>query len=185
MKKIILFFILSAFLFPIVCAEPFFLKQNLFEGESRDYDVGGYIYHIELSAVFDTQQKAQFIINGERTDALSEDEDEKLVDGARIQVRDVLPQESGDGKDLVQFNFFPAAHNESNKPAVTTSTVPTKTPNVTTTSAKPQAAVQEQAAVAEPAAQHQKVQATVDITKKMSEKNWWTRFTDWLSGIFK
>jgi hypothetical protein len=184
MKKLIIFVLaLLAFSQSAIAAQ-YFLKQTLLEGESRDYTVGGYVYHIELAAVFDTQLKAQFIINGEKTDAMSKYDEQRLSDGAMIQLKDVLPQESGDGKDLVQFNFFPAEHNGSNK-AAATSTAPAKTPNVTTAPAKTVPTEQKAAAETQPAAQPQKIQATVDMTKKMPEKSWWKRILEWFSGIFK
>lgn len=162
-----------------VSAEEFFLKQTLFEGESRNYDVGGYVYEIKLIAVFDSQQKAQFEVNGEDTGILGEDDSEKLSDGAVIFVRSVMPQEAGDGKDLVQFNFFPAAHEEVSQTVVTSqeTTFPAEQ------DAEPvlaQQAETEPSVHAAPEVQESKV----DITRSKPTTSWWDSLVEWLKGLF-
>jgi hypothetical protein len=164
-------------------AEQFFLKQTMYEGESRNYDVGGYVYTIKLLGVFDTQLKAQFEVNGETTKALGEDESDKLSDDAVIQVREVLPQESGDGRDIVQFNFFPASH---------AGTVPGQTVTQTSEPVQQPAATQKQENIvtSQPtqtssASETQPTKrATVDVTRKAPAKSAWGRFFDWIKNLF-
>jgi hypothetical protein len=189
MKRMLFFLALSVLLANIANAEQFFLKQTMYEGESKSYDVGGYVYTITLVGVFDAQLKAQFEVNGETTKALMEDESDKLSDGAVIQVRDVLPQESGDGRDMVQFNFFPASHAAGGQPAVTASEPTRPLADLQTTAAP--AVEQKKAAVAEPAPQTADTpspvtqKSTVDITKKAHPKSAWERFLDWFKGLFR
>jgi len=172
MKKIMLLsIILLVLLACSVLAGEFFLKQTLFEGESRNYDVGGYVYHVTLVAVFDSQLKAQFEVNGETTDALGEDEMYKLSDGATIQVREVLPQEAGEGKDLVQFNFFPVAHPEAAAQVAATNVTPEAEPEVTAAEKEPET----RPAPAE--------EAVIDVTKE-KPKSWWGRLIEWWKGLF-
>jgi hypothetical protein len=185
MRKILLFVTVLALLACSATAAQFFLKEIIYEGETKQYTSGTYVYTIELTGVFDRQLKAQFKVNGETTDVLSEDESDKLSDGAVIQVRDVLPQESGDGKDMVQFNFFPAEHPEATTQptASPTTTQPTATqtktaPATTTTATKQASATQQQNDT-------QKKVSTVDLTKTMQKKSVWGRFVDWLKGLFK
>ena len=160
-----------------VFAEDFFLKQTLFEGESRNYDVGGYVYTIELVSVFDTQFKAQFRVNGELTKILSEDESDKLADGATIQVRDVLPQEAGEGKDLVQFNFFPVMHPPAAATVEESAPEPEHTPQEAFVTASPEPGMKSRP---EP-----EKESVVDMAKKEPpRKSWWGRFLDWLKGVF-
>ncbi|MBW2972205.1 hypothetical protein KY359_04180, partial [Candidatus Woesearchaeota archaeon] len=78
MKNKLLMVMLIIILAQTALAGEMLLKQTLFEGESRNYDVGGYVYEVKLLAVFDTQLKAQFEVNGESTKALSEDESFRL-----------------------------------------------------------------------------------------------------------
>jgi hypothetical protein len=184
MKKILLIVLVLALLAYSAAATQFFLKEIMYEGETKQYTSGTYVYTIELTGVFDRQAKAQFKVNGESTDALGEDESDKLSDGAVIQVRDVLPQESGDGKDMVQFNFFPASHPEATaQPAASpTTTQPTATqtktaPATTTTATKQASAAQQQNDT-------QKKVSTVDLTKTMQKKSVWMRIKDWFKNLF-
>jgi hypothetical protein len=184
MKKVILLLAVLAMLATTAIAGEFFLKQTLYEGESRDYTVGEAVYRIELTGVFDRELKAQFRVNGEETKALREGESDKLPDGSVIQVRDVLPQESGDGKDLVQFNFFPASAKATTQPPASETTTepaaqPAAVPNIT---ARQAPAEQPAQPAAEPA---QKKAAAVDMTKTVQKKSVWIRFVDWLKGLFK
>ncbi|MBW2997649.1 hypothetical protein KY349_04890 [Candidatus Woesearchaeota archaeon] len=172
-KKLFGFLVLVILFAQAVFGGEFFLEQTLFEGESRKYDVGGYVYTIELVAVFDSQFKAQFRVNGEMTKILSEDESDKLADGATIQVRDVLPQEAGEGKDLVQFNFFPVAHPVA-------ASVEETPPESAQTPQEPAVTATEPAREPRPAPE-----SVVDVTKKEpSHKGWWERFKDWFKGLF-
>ncbi|MBU2561104.1 MAG: hypothetical protein KKD17_02320 [Nanoarchaeota archaeon] len=162
----------------IASAGEFFLKQTIYEGETKSYDVGGYVYEVHLISVFDSQLKAQFEVNGEKTDALAEDESYKLSDGAVIQVRDVLPQEAGEGADLVQFNLFPVAHPEASTKTVTANATP-KTELSIAAAAQPQQATKETSALL-PAQE-----ARVDVTKKQPERSWWSRLIERLKNLFK
>jgi len=181
MKQIIIFILILALLATTAIAGEFFLKQTLYEGESRAYTVGSRTYTIELTSVFDSQLKAQFKVNGEETKALGEGESDKLSDGSVIQARDILPQESGDGKDLVQFNFFPGAGNMT---AQTTPTTTTKAPTATTPNATTKQAPSEQPAAQQPTEPAQKKAAAVDITKTVQKKSVWTRISDWFKRLF-
>ncbi|MBN1545016.1 hypothetical protein JW898_06165 [Candidatus Woesearchaeota archaeon] len=162
----------------IASAGEFFLKQTIYEGETKSYDVGGYVYEVHLISVFDSQFKAQFEVNGEKTDALSEDESYKLSDGAVIQVRDVLPQEAGEGSDLVQFNLFPVAHPEAATKTVTANVTREAEPAIAPALQPTNASSKESKAL--PAQE-----AKVDITKKPPERSWWIRFIGWFKNLFK
>jgi hypothetical protein len=165
-------FIFLLVLQQVALADGFLLKQTMFEGESKQYIVGDYVYNVTLVAVFDSKLKAQFEVNGERTKALSEDEIYKLADGARIQARDVLPQEAGDGRDLVQFNFFPVDHPEAAKPPAEIGLTPASEP--------PEAAVSPGVMEKTPT---ENVSA-VDTTSEEPEMSWWGRFIGWLKNVF-
>jgi len=189
MKRLLFPLLLVVLFAQIAFAEQFFLKQNMYEGESKSYDVGGYVYTITLVGVFDTQLKAQFEVNGETTKALAEDESDKLSDGAVIQVRDVLPQESGDGRDMVQFNFFPGSHAAGEQPVTA---VPEPPAPEQTTAPAPAAGQSNatDAAVAEPVSQTADdspvpQKSTVDITKKAHSASMWERLVDWFKGLFR
>ncbi|MFH1064664.1 MAG: hypothetical protein V1729_06280 [Candidatus Woesearchaeota archaeon] len=122
MARVTLIMLMIIVLASSVSGGQFFLKQILLEGESREYVVGDYIYNVTLVAVFDDSQKAQFDVNGELTSALGPDDSYSLSDGAVIQARSVMPQDAGDGDDLVQFNLFPVSHPEAEViPAVSAS----------------------------------------------------------------
>ncbi len=163
-----------------VTAEGFLLKQTLFEGETRNYDIAGYNYSVTLISVFDSQQKAQFEVNGERTDTLSEDESFRLSDGALIQARDIMPQEAGDGRDLVQFNFFPAEHpketmsEEMHVAEASTVHAPEPEEYAGTDAEAPQKEIR--------AAPHK--EAVVDVTRKQPVESWWESLLSWLNNIF-
>jgi len=169
--------------FPAI-AEDFFLKQILLEGESRDYNVGGYVYEIELVSVFDSQRKAQFRINEEMTKVMQEDEMYLLRDGASIQVRDVMPQEAGDGRDLVQFNFFPVSHPEAAAGQESESgadeAAVAAPPETEVTSAEPEETTLEVHAVDDAEEQ----EAVIDITKMEHTQSWWESLIEWLKDLF-
>ncbi|MBI5880549.1 hypothetical protein HZB90_00290 [archaeon] len=185
MNKAIMFVTILALLATTAIAGEFFLKQTLYEGESRQYTVGNKVYTVELTGVFDRQLKAQFKVNGEETKALGEGESDKLSDGSVIQARDVLPQESGDGKDLVQFNFFPGAGNMTAQTAVQpTPTTTAKAPTATTPNATTEQAPSEQPAAQQPTEPTQKKAATVDMTKVLQKKSVWGRISDWFKRLF-
>jgi uncharacterized protein YdeI (BOF family) len=171
-KQIILFVILALVSAQVVVAGQFFLEQYLFEGESQSYEVGGYVHTITLVGVFDSQLKARFELNGETTDALGEDDRYKFSDGSVIQVRDVLPQESGEGKDLVQFNFFPAERPE---------TVEQETETIVEQELPPEVIVEPEQEI-QPAPEQE---ARIDLTRKKATKSWWGSFVDWLKNLFK
>ena len=185
MKKAIIFLTILALLATTAIAAEFFLKQTLYEGESRAYTVGSRTYTIELTSVFDRQLKAQFKVNGEETKALGEGESDKLSDGSVIQARNILPQESGDGKDLVQFNFFPGAGNRTAQTtAQPTPTTTTKAPTATTPNATTKQAPSEQPAAQQTAEPAQKRVATIDMTKTVQKKSMWGRISDWFKRLF-
>jgi hypothetical protein len=103
-----------------------------------------------------------------------------------VQARDILPQESGDGKDLVQFNFFPGAGNMTTQTTVQTTPTPTTqaptraTPNATTKQAPSEQPAAQPASVESA----QKKAAAVDITKTVQKKSVWTRISDWFKKLF-
>jgi hypothetical protein len=175
-KSIFCLIVAVVFSLQLAFAGEYFLKQTLFEGDTTEYTVGSYVYKVTLVAVFDSQLKAQFEINGETTGALSEDESEKLSDGARIQVREILPQESGDGKDLVQFNFFPVAHPEA---AQEQEVVVAAEPEPSVISANDPAEQPEKEMRVAP-----EQEAKVDITRTKPTNSWWESLIDWLKGLF-
>ena len=159
-----------------VFAGEYFLKQTLFEGESISYDVDGYVYEVKLIADFDSHLKAQFEVNGEDTGFLDEDESEKLSDGAVIQIRSIMPQEAGDGKDLVQFNFFPGEHVAVEQVVVDVE--------------ESALLVVEEPVVEAPVKSEKKIdvaparESKVDITRTKPNMNWWDSMVNWLKGLF-
>lgn len=103
----VLIAILMAF---TVSGSGYLLKQIIMEGDTIVYKVDDYNYLIQLLAVSDNKQSATFVINDEVTDPMTDNELYTLKDGTIIQVRDVMPNQGT--PDLVQFNFFPADHED-------------------------------------------------------------------------
>ena len=165
--------ILVLVLVQFASAGDFFLEQILFERESTEYIVGGYVYTVTLVSVFDADKKARFEVNGEQTDTLREGESYRLSDGAVIQVRDIMPQEAAEGRDLVQYNFFPASHPEKVEETVTE--LEKEPPVVATTDVAPPE---------KHALEDLPKEAVVDVTRATPSKNLWERFLDWIKELF-
>ncbi|MFC1741715.1 hypothetical protein ACFL3V_04230 [Nanoarchaeota archaeon] len=192
--KIIAMLLVCVLAVPLVCAAQFFLQQDMEEGETKNYKVGELTYKVTVTAVFDSQLKAQFEVNGEKGDVLGEDESHKFSDGTVIQLRSVLPQESGDGKDLVQFNLFPSKDPsaamsgkvgvaaEPEPAAAETKTDATVSPEPTTVSAAPEKGENEPAGEIQPAPT--KGEAKIDITREKPNTSWWESMLSWLKNLF-
>ncbi len=99
---ILLFIILGSIL---VYASP---PNTLLEGETQTVVSNGITYKIKLVMVADNNQKAIFEVNGRPTNPIGESEGYDFPDGSKIRVGEVLIQESGDGRDLVEFYFYGA-----------------------------------------------------------------------------
>ncbi|MBW2967978.1 hypothetical protein KY362_05825 [Candidatus Woesearchaeota archaeon] len=169
---IIVFLFTAIILFPVSSASDFFLEETLFEGEKRDFHEEGYPYKVTLIGVFDREGKAQFEVNGEKTDPLKESEMDRLADGSSIQVRSVIAQQGG--ADFVQYNFFPATKIED--VAAKEEPVPEKE----TVSAEP---AQEPAPVEEETPDVEEI-ADMPEETTVEHKGFWRRFIDWLKGLF-
>jgi len=82
------------------------IKDTLTEGETKTYTINDVPYEVTVSLITDmtSNNKVKFVINGETTDALLEDETYKLSDDSQIGVREILPNEAGDvTQDMVTF----------------------------------------------------------------------------------
>ena len=79
------------------------LQDYIYEGETRIFQVGQSTYEFKVVTISDSQEKAIFSVNGERSKALRENERDTLSDGSRIYVSNILIDE--DGKDLVEVYF--------------------------------------------------------------------------------
>ena len=82
------------------------IKDTMTEGETKTYTINNVPYEVTVSIITDqqTNNKVKFVINGETTDALEEDDTYKLSDGSAIGVREILPNEAGDvTQDMVTF----------------------------------------------------------------------------------
>lgn len=169
-----------------VQAQDFYLEEVLLEGESAKYEVGSHTYDIELVAVFDSAQKAQFRVDEELTKVMKEDEMYRLSDGSSIQIRDVMPQEAGDGRDLVQYNFFPASRpapdpgNHTESP-LQEQEAPADTPD---RDGQKETVTEENTEAVPPLKEESPHEPSVDKTGAEHETGWWDRFVRWLNSIF-
>ena len=77
------------------------------EGEEKNITIGDKDYNIKVLLISDEKDsedmKVKFNINGEDVDKMSEGDTEELSDGTIIGVRELLDNEFGEGKDLVEF----------------------------------------------------------------------------------
>lgn len=99
---ILLFIVLSSILVHAA------LPNTILEGETQTAVSNGIIYKIKLIMVADNTQKVIFEINGKPTKPLGEKEGYDFLDGSKIRIGEVLIQEGGDGRDLVEYYFYGA-----------------------------------------------------------------------------
>jgi len=142
---------------------------------------------VTLRTVFDSQRKAVFEVNGEKTDALGEGEMYRFSDGASIQARDIMPQESGEGNDLVQFNFFPASHPTTGVKAVKTINAYDDEIKESVNTTPPTSGIvaeeyknQEQSNASESGL----VELTAEKAEKKLEQSVFQRFLEWIKRLF-
>jgi len=81
------------------------IKDTLEEGETKTYMLNAKEYEVNALIVSDTAETVKLKVNGEVTDALSEDDTYKLADGTEIGIRSLMPNEAGEvtGGDIVEF----------------------------------------------------------------------------------
>ncbi|MBW2963867.1 hypothetical protein KY363_00255 [Candidatus Woesearchaeota archaeon] len=163
-------------------AQAFYLKETLFEGESKNFTSDGYMYQVKLITVYDSVKKAVFEVNGESTGNLETDDTYRFSDGASIFIREIMPQSSG--KDLVQYNFFPAEHTAAatatSFPENAAETVPAEETPPAAIAETPQPA-DESTAVQEPPAAETSADENPQLTTK---PGLWARIKSWLKGLF-
>lgn len=195
--KILLILIIATLVVPCALGASYLLKQVITEGETQTVSIEGKEYTVELTTVSDDTKKAIFKVNGESSTTLTEGKSHKFSDGTVILAREILIQESGDGKDLVQYNLYAGAGTSTAsastatttpEPETATSAQPASTPATKEAQAEqsipePQTtAAQETGASGEETARKE---AKVDMTRTVvQKKSWWGRFVDWLKGIF-
>ena len=181
MKKIMILILVVVFLCPVVFGETYLLKQIIGEGETQVVTINGWDYEVELVMVSDQAKKAVFRVNGESTDSLSEDGTYRFSDGSSLLAREILVQEGGDGKDMVQYNLYagksaPAPVAEVVEEKVVANPEPIVEPEIKTL---PEPKVESVAMTEE--GQEVKDDTTRIVMKK---KSLWGRFVDWFKGIF-
>ncbi|HII72579.1 TPA: hypothetical protein HA265_07520 [Candidatus Woesearchaeota archaeon] len=175
---------------PAVLGANYLLKQMIEEGETQTVDVGGNQYTVQLVMVSDAAKKAIFKVNGEMSDPLNQDDSHKFNDGTVILAREILVQEGGDGRDIVQYNIYAGSGSSgSGTTSATTTqeetTAPEPQPVAAPAQPKPmtEPVTTMQEAPAKPPAGRQ--EAKVDTTRVVvKKKSWWGRFVDWLKGVF-
>ncbi len=192
MKRTVICIILASVLLAVpVLGANYLLKQVIEEGETQHLTIGNAEYTITLVTVSDSTRKAIFEVNGERSKTLTDDESHKFSDGTVMLAREILPNEGGEGKDMVQFNLYAGL-----QPKAAVQELPEPEQTVEQTFAE----VSEQSPIAQPTAEpvptaqpaqetkpNQKTpeKARVDMTKvKVEKKGWWGRFVDWWKNLF-
>lgn len=169
-------FILSL---PLVFSSGFVLEQVIEEGETQNLTVDGWDFEVELVMVSDQAKKAIFELNGEKSGILSEDDSYRFSDGSSILAREILIQEGGDGKDLVQYNLYsgkkgPAPVEESVEENLSLGSA--VGPENQTLTSTPEG---ETPLVEEP----EEVESS-DTSHDADKKSLWQRLISWLKDIF-
>ena len=110
MKKGILLIILLLTV-EIVSASSIFLRDVIYEGETKIYKTDDGMYVLELLIVSDSTGSAKFRLNNEISDVLKAGENYQFSDGSQIIANSVTPNEASEGLDEVNIYFFGSGKN--------------------------------------------------------------------------
>lgn len=85
------------------------IVENIYEGEIKVFVIEGKKYSVIPAIITEgtggTDPEVRFEINGEMTPPMDKNKGFVLKDGRRIGILNILPNEAGDGRDIVQLVF--------------------------------------------------------------------------------
>lgn len=105
MKKAVLLIILLLAV-NLASASSIFLRDILYEGETKLYKTDDGMYVLELLIVSDSAASSRFRLNNEQSSTLSKGDDYLFSDGSQVVVNSITPNEADEGLDEVNIYFY-------------------------------------------------------------------------------
>ena len=102
-------FIIFLIIFSSAVTGRSYLSDTFEEGQTKIYRVAGKEYAVTLRLVTDREPiRAKFIVNEEFSKQLEDGDTDRLMNDVSITIRNIYPNELGEGNDIVRFQIgFP------------------------------------------------------------------------------